>query len=242
MKPLRTATVVSTDVGKIALAVEGGWTCAISIVADGIGRVLFTSPEGLREPRTWAIAPATAHPSPLPQGERGQNRAGLFASSVADVTHVESSLTISSAKLRAEITLEPFTLTWEQFDGKAWLLCCSDRPSYAYAAGAKSGAITHWQTRDGHDQYFGLGDKTGPLNKAGRRLRTRQLDALGYNGEASDPLYKHWPFFIGRRADTGSAYGIYYDTLAECTFDFGQEFDNYHDFYRATEIADGDLD
>ena len=64
----------------------------------------------------------------------------------------------------------------------------------------------------------------------------------GYNGETSDPLYKHWPFFLGRRANTGNTYGVYYDTLAECTFDFGQEFDNYHDFYRATEIADGDLD
>lgn len=71
MKPLRKATVVSTEGGRIALAFEGGWTCAVSIVAEGVGRVLFTPPDGLREPRTWAIAPTTPHPSPLPQGERG---------------------------------------------------------------------------------------------------------------------------------------------------------------------------
>ena len=242
MTPLRKASVVSTDGGKISLAFEGGWKCAISIVSEGVGRVLFSPPNGLREPRTWAITPAPLHSSPLPRGERGQDRATFFASSIATVSRGDSSLTLSSAKLRARVTLEPFALTWEQFDGTAWLACCTDRPSYAYAAGAKSGVITHWQARDEHDQYFGLGDKTGPLNKAGRRLRTRQLDALGYNGETSDPLYKHWPFFVGRRADTGSTYGVYYDTLAECTFDFGQEFDNYHDFYRATEIADGDLD
>ena len=35
------------------------------------------------------------------------------------------------------------------------------------------------------------------------------------------------------------ACGLYYDTLAECTFDFGAEHDNYHGRYRATEIADG---
>ena len=69
-----------------------------------------------------------------------------------------------------------------------------------------------------------------------------QLDALGYNGETSDPLYKHWPFFLGRRRDSGVAYGVYYDTLSEATFDFGQEFDNYHGFYRSTDVADGDLD
>lgn len=242
MKPLRKATVISTDSGQVTLSFEGGWKCVVSIASEGIGRVLFTPPDGLREPRTWAIARGTSNSSPLPQGESGQDRVTLFASSVGTVSHTDSSLTISSAKLRTKIALEPFAITWEQFDCTVWLACCTDRPSYAYAAGAKSGMIIHWQARDAHDQYFGLGDKTGPLNKAGRRLRTRQLDALGYNGETSDPLYKHWPFFIGRRADTGSAYGIYYDTLAECTFDFGQEFDNYHDFYRSTEIADGDLD
>ena len=166
----------------------------------------------------------------------------MFPSSQGSATALDSNLSLASPNLRAKITLEPFAITWQQFDGSTWLNCCADRPSYAYAAGAKSGTITHWQARDAHDQYFGLGDKTGPLNKAGRRFRTRQLDALGYNGETSDPLYKHWPFFLGRRADTGSTYGLYYDTLAECTFDFGLEFDNYHDFYRATEIADGDLD
>ena len=274
MTPLRKAALVSTDDGRVVVAFDGGWKCAISIVADGIGRVVFTPPDGLREPRTWAIAAsfpsprgggvsgggdgihAKLEPSPntltppafageglrLSPAERGQNRAALFPTSHGDVTQYDTALTLTSSNLRATITLSPFAVTWHQFDGTAWLACCADRPSYAYAAGAKSGTVTHWQARDGHDQYFGLGDKTGPLNKAGRRFRTRQLDALGYNGETSDPLYKHWPFFIGRRADTGSTYGVYYDTLAECTFDFGQEFDNYHDFYRASEIADGDLD
>ena len=84
--------------------------------------------------------------------------------------------------------------------------------------------------------------RPAPLDHHGRRLRTLQLDALGYNGETSDPLYKHWPFFLGRRRDSAVCYGVYYDTLSEATFDFGQEFDNYHGFYRSTDIADGDLD
>ena len=41
------------------------------------------------------------------------------------------------------------------------------------------------------DQHFGLGDKSGPLDRSGRRFRMRQMDALGYNAETGDPLYKH---------------------------------------------------
>jgi alpha-glucosidase len=238
MTPLRSARVEAIDNGQITLSFDGGWRCAIAIVAEGIGRVLFTPPTGLREPMTWAIRPEGATIDEW----RGADRTKLFSELIGSVTRDGKSLTIFSQTLRAKVALEPFAIAWEQWDGSAWLTCCADRPSYAYSAGTKSGTVAHWQARDEHDQYFGLGDKTGPLNKVGRRFRTRQLDALGYNGETSDPLYKHWPFFIGRRADTGSAYGVYYDTLAECAFDFGQEYDNYHGFYRATEIADGDLD
>ena len=60
--------------------------------------------------------------------------------------------------------------------------------------------------------------------------------------EKSDPLYKHWPFLLGRDAESGIAYGLYYDTLAPTTFDLGCEYDNYHGFYRYAEIDDGDLD
>ncbi|MEO7253166.1 MAG: TIM-barrel domain-containing protein [Casimicrobium sp.] len=268
MTPLRRAEVQSCNDGVVLLALESGWNCRVSIVADGVGRVFFTPPDGLREERTWAIttcldslpfkgragegmvlggevnrAATENHPPPnLPLEGRGAERSALFASSLGVVSQSLESVTLSSKTLRAKITLEPFCIVWEQCRGDSWLACCKDRPTYGYASEKRSGQINHWQARDEHDQYYGLGDKTGALNKAGRRFRTRQLDALGYNGETSDPLYKHWPFFLGRRADTGSTYGIYYDTLAECAFDFGQEFDNYHEFYRATEIADGDLD
>jgi alpha-glucosidase len=238
MKPLRKASVESSVNGAAVFQFENGWRCTVAIVAEGIGRVLFQPPSGLREPHTWAVRPDGVDIDEW----TGANRLTLFKKSIGKVSRDGDSLTLACDTLRARFALEPFAISWEQWDGFKWLACCSDRQSYGYAAGAKSGTIAHWQTRDEHDQYFGLGDKTGPLNKAGRRFRTRQLDALGYNGETSDPLYKHWPFFLGRRADTGISYGIYYDTLAECAFDFGQEYDNYHGFYRATEIADGDLD
>jgi alpha-glucosidase len=149
---------------------------------------------------------------------------------------------LDDGHVRAVVTLAPFGVAWEmRVDGR-WVRACADRSTYAYAVAARSTRIVHSMGRDEHDRYYGLGDKTGPLEKTGRRLRTLQLDALGYDAQTGDPLYKHWPFFLGRRADSGACYGLYYDTLSEATFDFGQEHDNYHGFYRSTEIADGDLD
>jgi len=101
--------------------------------------------------------------------------------------------------------------------------------------------VRHYLQRDRADRYYGLGDKTGPLDLHGRRLRTLALDALGYDPQQGDPLYKHWPFLL-TRAPSGHWYGLYYDTLSTCTFDLGCEHDNYHDFYRYVDIDDGDLD
>ena len=46
------------------------------------------------------------------------------------------------------------------------------------------------------EQFFGLGDKTGPLNKKGKSFTNDCIDALGYDAEKSDPLYKHYPWHI----------------------------------------------
>jgi alpha-glucosidase len=236
--PFRHAKLESADPRAVVLMLDGGWRMRVTLVAPGIGRALLLPPEGLREPRTWSVIDGQAR-----DPWQGADRSALFADApAATLTRDGDSITLTDDLLRVHIALNPPGLTWEQWQGSGWQTCCTDRPTFGYGSAARSGLTGHWQRRDEHDQYFGLGDKTGPLNKAGRRFRTRQLDALGYNGENSDPLYKHWPFFIGRRADSGACYGVFYDTLAECTFDFGQEFDNYHGFYRATEIADGDLD
>jgi alpha-glucosidase len=99
----------------------------------------------------------------------------------------------------------------------------------------------HYLARDPGEHFYGLGDKTGPLDLHGRRLRTAAMDALGSDPEHGDPLYKHWPFVLSRSPE-GRWVGIYYDTMAACTFDLGCEHDNYHGFYRYVEIDDGDLD
>lgn len=236
MFPLVNAKVAEHSGSELLLGLDGGWTCRVIVLEEGLVRVLFTPPDGLREPRTWAIAP---------DGEdvRWEGRARLdrsgFACPAVAIAHDGDRAVVQTKHLRVTVTLNPFGLAWASAAGIEF---ASDRPTQAYQASARSTVLRHWMKRELSRQYFGLGDKTGPLNHQGRRLRTLQLDALGYDARKSDPLYKHWPFYIGRDPGSGVAYGVYYDTLSPCTFDFGAEYDNYHGFYSTAEIESGDLD
>src|SRR5690606_35537302 len=92
------------------------------------------------------------------------------------------------------------------------------------------------------EHYYGFGEKAGPLDKANLRMRMFNLDAMGYNAEHGDPLYKHIPFYITLVPEQDRAYGLFYDTFATCTFDMGKETDNYYETYRYFQAEVGDLD
>ncbi len=70
---------------------------------------------------------------------------------------------------------------------------------------------------------YGLGDKTGSINRWGRRFRNAPIDALGYDSECTDPLYKDIPFFIHLDQVSKQAHGIFFDNFHEKFFDFGRE-------------------
>ncbi len=107
----------------------------------------------------------------------------------------------------------------------------------------KCSSLIHALKRDPAERYYGFGEKSGSADKHGRRLRMGTTDALGYDAETSDPLYKHIPFYITARPDRGgAAVGLFYDNLARGAFDLGQEIDAYHGPYRTFEAEDGDLD
>lgn len=220
----------------VELALENGASFSVQVLEDSLVRVRYKPAKGYLEPRTWAIAPQPGQDAPWHGRARDDSRG--FSCPPAQVDDQAGQATLRTAALSVTVQAEPLQLVWSDRHGQALL---SDRASSAYFSSPRTGAVRHYLQRDRAERYYGLGDKTGPLNLHGRRLRTLGLDALGYDPQHGDPLYKHWPFVL-TRAPTGQWWGIYYDTLATCTFDLGCEHDNYHDLYRYVEIDDGDLD
>lgn len=116
----------------------------------------------------------------------------------------------------------------------------ADRAPLAYNfAGEFGTGVYHYLTREPGEAIFGVGDKGGALNKAGRAFRIETTDCMGYDAATSDPLYKHIPFYICENS-TG-AYGIFYDTADTSYLDFGKEINNYYPPYEYFKSEDNAL-
>ncbi|WP_241557436.1 TIM-barrel domain-containing protein [Croceibacterium ferulae] len=71
------------------------------------------------------------------------------------------------------------------------------------------------------ERYFGLGDKTGGMDRRGKSFVNWNTDAFGFSS-ADDPIYKSIPFFIGV-GGAGGSYGIFLDNTWRTWFDFGHK-------------------
>lgn len=77
------------------------------------------------------------------------------------------------------------------------------------------------------EHYFGLGDKSGALDRRGMAFSLWNTDAFGWQ-ESTEPLYKSIPFFLAMR--NGSAYGLFLDNTYRTSFDFGVASRNEYSF------------
>lgn len=88
----------------------------------------------------------------------------------------------------------------------------------------------------GDEAFYGLGDKTGHLNKKNYSYEMWNTDDPSPHVESYKALYKSIPFFTVLRK--GTAYGIFFDNTFKTYFDMGKENSNYYYF----GADDGNLD
>ena len=236
MKTFGEAHIDSVDDHGVELSLAGGARFSIAALEPAVFRVRYKPAGGYREPRTWAIAPQPGQD--VAWAGRARDDHSGFSRPTVRSGRSDGRLTLSTGALTVNVRTSPLVLGWS--DGQDRTLV-QDRATSSYFNSPRTGAVRHYLRRERAERYYGLGDKTGPLDLHGRRLRTLALDSLGYDPLRGDPLYKHWPFVL-TPAPNGQWWGIYYDTLAACTFDLGCEHDNYHELFRYVEIDDGDLD
>lgn len=213
----------------------------ILVLEEDMIRVLMTKGDELEVKNTWLVAPGMDD-VPL----KGRDRFDLspFTLPEFEVQNEDHTFTVETARLKLLINLDGFKITWfaKNSDGTTEQIA-TDRYTQAYNFDGSLGeGIYHYLQRTQDEQYFGLGEKSGEMDRYGKRYRMLSVDPMGYDAQHTDPLYKHIPFYITRNKQTNISFGIFYDNMAQSIFDMGNEMDNYHGWYRYYQSMAGDLD
>lgn len=197
---------------------SGNLFIRLDFFAEGMRFALYQEGEDLFP--TFSVCPGT---SKMPRF--GRERLSTENLTSADVGDGDFDFVYKGLIIRADPM--NFRLSYYK-DGK---LLFSDRDVLAYNFEGELGKGSyHYVSREESESVYGLGDKTGPVNKAGRYYRLSTKDAMGYDADSSDPLYKQIPFYICRNS-VGN-YGIYYDTYSDGEIDLGREIDNYFEHFK----------
>lgn len=141
-----------------------------------------------------------------------------------NVNEETSAYEIFTSKLRIRINKNPMQL---QIFDKYQKLIFSDFKDQGHVSDAK--AVKAYKVLRNDEQFFGLGEKTGTLNRRGKNYKMWNSDKPCYS-VTEDPIAKSIPFFM-----SSYRYGIFLDNTYKSEFKFGTESQDYYSF----EAPDG---
>lgn len=233
---MSSAVLRSLDERGVTLSGPRGEALRIDILEQDVIRLWFMPDGAPRLNRTWAVV---GPDGTMPR--EGRRRDDLSPFTLPGFNHEldGEAIHLYTGRLILHIHLARPGIVWADAAGTPFAADLQGR-GFAYDRGGR--AVRHTLARRADERYYGFGEKAGPLDKAGLRLRMDAVDALAYNAETSDPLYKHWPFGITYVPDRAIAYGLFYDNPASAVFDLGREINAIYGPYRYYEAADGDID
>ena len=175
----------------------------ITVVNDGIFRVRVAPSGNFPADFSWAVIAAPQPPA-------------------VAIDDTKSEVSITAGNIIAVINKSPLLVRFTDLQGNVLL---ADEPTLPMAWDGER--IHVWKRMPADENYYGLGDKAGPMNRRNRSFTMWNTDEFGWQ-ESTDPLYKTIPFFIGLRA--GKAYGVFFDNTWRSVFDFGKESPDYLSF------------
>lgn len=143
----------------------------------------------------------------------------LEAMSEVHVESQESAYEIFTDFLRIRVNKQPFSL---QIFDKYQRLLLGDYGQQGHQSEAQH--VSAFKVLRYDEQFFGLGEKSGGLNRRGKRFKMWNSDKPCYS-TTEDPLYKSIPFFM-----SSYRYGIFFDNTYKSEFDFGSNTDEYYSF------------
>lgn len=204
---------------------DGKHPVLVQALTPTVVRVLVRKNGRLRLDRTWCVSQGGEVPW------EGRSRLDITAQPLRlNGTYYDTD------QVRLQVHPDPYHLEWF-YQGKSVL---KERSTGSLAFGRRHHRIWHFHQLRPESRFYGLGERSGEIDRRGRRFEMRNVDPMGYDARTTDPLYKHFPFYIEHNQD--GCFGLFYDNLATTVFDLGQEIDNYHGPFTSYRAEDGDFD
>jgi alpha-glucosidase len=175
----------------------------VTAFRDGVVRVRVAPQGTFPKDSSWAVIETPEPPS-------------------VKIDEDRSDVHLSAGIVNVIVHKSPLLLSFADAQGH---VIFADEPTLPMAWNGRR--IRIWKKMPAEENYYGLGDKAGPMNRRNRAFTNWNTDAFGW-GESTDPLYKTIPFFIGLRK--GAAYGLFFDNTYRSSFDFGKESPDYFSF------------
>ena len=201
-----------------ALLLSGVVALASPAAAKTVDRYVVTA-DGVRmeisAPRADILRVRAGHPD-LPEDASWAVSSEIRAARAAlDVDESGGTATIRTAALTVTLDRRTLALTVRDANGRVVL---ADAPGRALGWEGQGFRARKAMPQDAH--YFGLGDKTGTLDRRGQAYTMWNTDSFAF-GVATDPIYKSVPFVLGVD-ETGGSFGLFMDNTFRGFFDMGK--------------------
>jgi alpha-glucosidase len=186
----------------------------ISMLSADVVRVRYSQHGNFSDRQSFAVLPNAF------QGEAPKLQIDDGASAVS----------INAPHFKVVVYKSPLRLAFLRADGS---VISEDLPGLPPSFSGNEFKV--WKSMPEDEHYFGLGDKTGPMDHRNLAFTMWNTDAFGWQ-ESTDPLYKDIPFIFAFR--DGESHGIFLDNTFRSSFDFGKQRGDAYSF----GAEGGDLD
>ena len=189
----------------------GGVRIKVTALRDDVLRVTYARGNSFPEDASWAVLPTSRQSSVPISIDRSGDHFGFRTRTLA-VEVDKKTLELTVLDLSGNVLEQDARPL--RFDGDAFRI---------------------YKTMPLNEHFFGLGDKTGPLDRRDEAFTLWNTDAYRFQ-ESTDPIYKSIPYFMTYRA--GRAMGILLDNTWRTSFDFGKELPDAYSFGAAAGPVD----
>ena len=200
-----------------------GDVSAVQSLANGVELTA-----GVARVQVLALSPGVVRLRYAPQGSFPRDSSfAVLPDAFPDAPKVQvkdasDAVVVNTGSLQVRVLKSPLRVVFQDAHGQ---VIAQDQPNEPVSFNGS--AFRVWKAMPIDEHYFGLGDKTGPLDHRELAFTLWNTDNFGWQ-ESTDPLYKAIPFFLGVR--NGEAYGIFLDNTYRSMFDFGKEFRDAYSF------------